>query len=132
MASRTFGLYFSWSQPRESGASLEVLDNRYPALFEFRRLQWPRFERLNDPARYKQGIEGFLEHVIIADFRHFRDVIERETGNPVRLVHREEAGSPVAQLDKDFFGPIDTLIIPSLDHIKTAQQASAGEIEVIG
>ncbi len=52
MAGRQFGLYFAWSRPAEIGAVLGKLDNRFPSLFEFRRILWPEFEKLADPARF--------------------------------------------------------------------------------
>jgi len=31
-------LYFAWSRPGETGASLTVIDDRFPSIFELRRL----------------------------------------------------------------------------------------------
>jgi len=42
-------LYYSWSRPGETGALLEVIENRFPALFESRRMLHPRFEDLSIP-----------------------------------------------------------------------------------
>lgn len=123
MAGRRFGLYFAWSRPKEIGAELGVLENRYPTLFEFRRAVWPLFERLREPAQYDQGLAGFLDHVILPDFEVFRRTIREETGNEVPIIQRE-GSAPPAQLDDTFFRGIDTLIIVSLDHFRTAQAAT--------
>lgn len=135
MASRRFGLYFAWSRPQETGADLGILDNRYPALFEFRRILWPEFEHLQDPARFHQGIEGFLDHVILSDFRHFQSVVQEATGNPVVLIQREGDKPPTGHLDRALLAGIDTLIVVSLDHIRGGsggrQEAAPGEIELL-
>jgi hypothetical protein len=36
-------MYFAWDRTAESNAPLGELDNRFPALFEVRRLFWPWF-----------------------------------------------------------------------------------------
>ena len=45
-------VYYSWSRPGETGAPLEVIENRFPTLFESRRMQYPRLEELADPAQF--------------------------------------------------------------------------------
>src|SRR4051812_7847688 len=119
MATRRFGLYFAWSRPQEIGADLAVLDNRYPTLFEFRRILWPEFEDLRDSRRFSQGIDGFLDHVILSDFRHFQSVVREATGNEVALIQREGDTPPTGHLDENLLADIDTLIIVSLDHVRT-------------
>jgi hypothetical protein len=136
MASRKVGLYFAWSRPQEIGADLALIDNRYPTLYEFRRMLWPEFEQLRDARRFSQGIDGFMDNVILADFAHFRDVVRTETGNEVALIQREGDKPPTGHLDQEFLQGIDTLIVVSLDHIRPAdgggvQEASPGEIELI-
>jgi len=44
MASRKVVLYYAWSRPGEIEAPLEVIENRFPTLFESRRMGYPRFE----------------------------------------------------------------------------------------
>ena len=136
MAPRRFGLYFAWSRPQEIGADLGMLDNRYPTLFEFRRILWPEFEQLRDAQHFPQGIEGFLDYIILSDFRHFQQVIRQETGNEVVLIQREGDKPPTGHLDENLLQGIDTLIIVSLDHIRGQivggqQVAAPGEIELI-
>lgn len=134
MAARRFGLYFSWSRPQEDGAELGMLDNRFPTLFEFRRILWPEFESLRDPTRYSQGIDGFLDHVVLSDFELFRRVVRETTGNEVVLIQREGDKPFTGHLDERLLADIDTLIVVSLDHIRGSQQsqeAAAGEIELV-
>ncbi|MEJ1965531.1 MAG: hypothetical protein WDO56_29900 [Gammaproteobacteria bacterium] len=73
MPGRQVLLYFSWSRPGETGAPLTAIDDRFPALFELRRLFYPTFEELADPARIDQGIAGFLDHVQKRNFAAFAE-----------------------------------------------------------
>lgn len=136
MASRRFGLYFAWSRSQEVGADLHILDNRFPTLFEFRRILWPEFEQLRDPGQFRQGIEGFLDSIILSDFRHFQQIIRRSTGNEVVLIQREGDTPPTGHLDEKLLAGIDTLIVVSLDHVRPLpaggkQEAASGEIELV-
>jgi hypothetical protein len=131
MPGRRFALYFSWNRPKEVGAELGKLENRYPTLFEFRRAIWPLYEWARDPGKYKQDISGFLDHVVLFDFQHFSEVVSKETGHPVSLIQRGGGTPPVQELDEDFLKEIDTLIVVSLDHFETKQQATPSEIEAI-
>jgi hypothetical protein len=63
MPGRRVLLYYSWSRTGEIGAPITVIDDRFPAVFESRRIFYPRFERLSDPASVDQGIAGFLDHI---------------------------------------------------------------------
>jgi len=132
MASRHFALYFSWSRPQEELRSpLGVLENRYPSLFEFRRALWPQIEQFRDQALFDQGIAGFLDHVVLSDFEVFRKFIKGETGNEVPVIQREGDKPPTGQLDDSLLRGVDTLIVVSLDHYRTSQQASRGEIDLV-
>ena len=139
MASRRFALYFAWSRPKEYAAApgvelstpLGVLENRYPSLFEFRRAVWPAFEHLRDPGNFNQSIGGFFDHIILPDFELFRRAVRDETGTEVAVIQRETDTPPPTQLDDDLFKQIDTLIVVSLDHNRTEQAASVGEIDAI-
>lgn len=128
---RRVSIYFSWSRPQELGANLGILDNRYPTLFEFRRAIWPLFEHAADPALFSQDISGFLDHVVLSDFKAFDRVISEATGNPISIIQREGSTPPVRELDDDLLRNVDTLIIISLDHFRTEQHPSPGEIECI-
>jgi hypothetical protein len=49
--------------PRENGASFAVADDRFPAVFELRRLFHPNFEILSRCSEVNQAIGGFLDHI---------------------------------------------------------------------
>ncbi|WP_461327254.1 hypothetical protein [Bradyrhizobium barranii] len=112
-------------------APLGVLENRYPTLFEFRRALWPLVEQLRDPAQYDQGVAGFLDHVVLSDFEAFRKLTKDETGHEVSVIQREGSSPTRSQIDEALLLNIDTLIVVSLDHFRTCQQASPDEVELI-
>ncbi len=84
MANRQVALYFAWSRPDEAAAPLGVLEDRFPALFELRRVLWPRLEEFADPVNFDQGIGGFLDNIQLANFELFADSAASWTGNRVR------------------------------------------------
>jgi hypothetical protein len=130
MAGRQVALYFAWSRPDETAAPLVTLEDRFPALFELRRLFWPRFEEFADPAKFDQGIGGFLDNMQLANFELFADLAASWTGNPVRRAERRtDAG--LCPLDDSFLAGVDTLIIISFDSSRTQQRTSAAEIAAI-
>jgi hypothetical protein len=130
MAGRQVALYFAWSRPDEVTAPLSILEDRFPALFELRRLFWPRFEQFADPAKFDQGVGGFLDNVQLANFKLFADLAASWTGNPVRQAERRtDAG--LCALDGAFLAGVDTLIVISFDSFRTHQQASDAEIGAI-
>jgi hypothetical protein len=130
MAGRQVAMYFSWSRPDEVAAPLGILDNRFPALFELRRLFWPRLEKFADPAKFDQGVGGFLDNIQLANFKLFAELAGSWTGNTVRLVERTtETGS--CKLDADFLLGVDTLLIISFDSSRTQQQPTDEEIGAI-
>ncbi|MBB3265209.1 hypothetical protein FHW79_002829 [Azospirillum sp. OGB3] len=131
MPGRRIALYFSWNWPAEAGAELGGLENRYPTLFEFRRALWPHFEHAADPKRFDQGIGGFLKDVVLGDFDLFRRVVKESTGNEVTVIHRTADKGVARELDRDFLAGIDTLIVVSLDHRRTAQRPTSGEAEML-
>src|ERR1700744_5827009 len=88
MSDRRVLLYFSWSRPDETGAPLAVIDDRFPAVFELRRLFYPRFEGLADRDHVDQGIAGFLDHVQKPNFAAFAEHAKALTGSPVIQVER--------------------------------------------
>jgi len=130
MAGRQVALYFAWSRPDEVAAPLGVLEDRFPALFELRRMFWPRFEQFADPVKFDQGVGGFLDNIQLANFKLFADLASSWTGNPVRLTERRtDAG--LRPLDVEFLGGVDTLVVISFDSSRTQQQASDAEINAI-
>src|SRR4051812_13650487 len=129
MRKRRVALYFSWSRPQEINVDLGTLENRYPSLFEFRRALYPIAAALKDAV--PQDISGFMDHVIVDDFKRFGEVIAEETNFTPPVIQREGDQPPVSQLDADFLRAYDTLIVVSLDHFRTRQTASAAEIEAV-
>lgn len=88
MAGRRVMVYYAWSRPAEAEAPLEVIENRFPTLFESRRLVYPRFEALSDPARFDQSIDGFLDHIMKQNFAAFLEQVGTQTGRPVVEIER--------------------------------------------
>lgn len=139
MANRRLALYFAWSRAREyatpSGVELSTplgtLEDRYPTLFEFRRATWPAFESLRDPDRFNQGIAGFFDHIILPDFDRFRRTVKEVTGNEVPVIQREPQGSPPVPLDGGLLDGLDTLVVVSLDHLRTEQGPSQAELAAV-
>jgi hypothetical protein len=68
MAGRKVVVYYAWSRPAETGAPLEVIENRFPTLFESRRMGFPTYEQLSDPSRFDQSVAGFLDHIMKRNF----------------------------------------------------------------
>src|SRR5271170_3138126 len=107
MSGRRVLLYYTWSRPGETGAPLTVIDDRFPAVFELRRLFYPRFESLSDPASIDQGIAGFLDHIQKPNFAAFAEQAEKQTGRPVIQVERVT--------DDGTTTPLDELLIAGID-----------------
>ncbi len=130
MAGRQVALYFAWSRPDEVAAPLGVLEDRFPALFELRRLRWPRLEQFADPTKFDQGVGGFLDNIQLANFQVFADLATSWSGNPLRRAERKtDAGW--RSLDAEFLSGVDTLIVVSFDSVRTKQRASDTEIAAV-
>jgi hypothetical protein len=126
MNDRKVVLYYSWSRPGETGAPLEVIENRFPALFESRRMLYPRFEDLSDPARFDQGVAGFLDHIMKTNFTAFVEQA-RATGRRIVEVEREGDDGARTPLDAALLDGADTLIVIGFDSLRTGQAATADE-----
>jgi hypothetical protein len=130
MSGRQVALYFAWSRRDEVTAPLGILENRFPALFEVRRLFWPRFEQFADPMKFDQGVGGFIDNIQLPNFKLFADLTASWTGNPVRCAERRtDAG--LCTLEAEFLADVDTLVVISFDSSRTGQQASDAEIDAI-
>src|SRR3984957_13304796 len=101
MIGRNVLMYFPWSRPDEEAAPLGNLDNRFGALFELRRLQWPKYEKLADNERFNQGIAGFLDNVLLQNYALFREDMRIRTGVVVRIVERCTSDGQVVLLDEN-------------------------------
>lgn len=131
MSGRQVLLYFAWSRPAETAAPLTVIEDRFPAIFELRRLFYPRFEDLSDPARVDQGIAGFLDHVQKPNFADFAEQIEGQTGRTVAQVERVADDGVMTPLDDALIAGADTIVVISFDSLRTGQAASTSEIDAV-
>ncbi len=124
MSDRRVLLYFSWSRPAETGAPLAVIDDRFPAVFELRRLFYPRFEELAHRDHVDQGIAGFLDHVQKPNFAAFVEQAEALTGSPVVQVERVGDNGVETPLAQALIADVDTIVVISFDSFRTAQVAA--------
>ncbi|SDC87542.1 hypothetical protein [Paraburkholderia lycopersici] len=131
MIARQVLVYYAWSRPGESGAPLHVIEDRFPALFESRRMGFPRFHEFADPHAFDQGIAGFLDHIMKHNFTAFVDLASALTGQRVIEVERVADDGTPKPLDTRALDGIDTLIVISFDSCRTAQKATDNEIEAV-
>src|SRR5580658_6991130 len=130
MRRRQVLLYFAWSRPAETCAPLAVIDDRFPAVFELRRLFYPKFERLSDCGTVDQGIAGFLDHIQKPNFQAFAEQTEVLTGEAVIQIERITDDGRLKSLDGALAG-VDSIVVVSFDSLRTDQAATAAEIEAI-
>jgi len=131
MSDRRVLIYYAWNRPAETGAPLAIIDDRFPALFELRRLRYPDYETLSDPSRIDQGIGGFLDHVQKQNFAAFVERTFVETGYAAAQVERvSDAGAHIA-LDDELIADVDTLVVIGFDSLVTRQSAAPREVEAV-
>jgi hypothetical protein len=130
MRGRRVLLYFAWSRPAEAGAPLAVIDDRFPAIFELRRLFYPKFERLSDLGKIDQGIAGFLDHIQKPNFQGFVQQTEALTGHEVIQIERITDDGAMTPLDGALAG-VDSIVVISFDSFRTDQAATTAEVETI-
>jgi hypothetical protein len=126
---RRIAMYFAWDRMAETTAPLGELDNRFPALFEVRRLFWPAYETL-DHADGGQGIDGFLRAIFLQNFTRFAEEVAALSGQPLRQIQRRTAEGETP-LEARLMEEIDTLIIIGFDSQRTGQAAAAAEISAV-
>ena len=131
MSDRQLLLYFAWSRPGEIQAPLTVIDDRFPALFELRRLFYPNYERLADPAHVDQGIAGFLDNVQKPNFLAFAEQAKAQTGRQVLMVERVADDGATILLDDAMLAGVDTVVVISFDSLRTGQTAHEAEIGAV-
>ncbi len=131
MPHRNVVVYYAWSRPGEAGAPLETIENRFPALFESRRMGFPRFEELSDAARFDQGVAGFLDHIMKKNFAAFVALAGELTGAPAREVERIADDGGVTRLNSGVLDDAETLIVISFDSLRTEQAAESAEIDAV-
>jgi hypothetical protein len=127
--SRRVAMYFAWDRPAEIGAPLGELDNRFPSLFEVRRLFWPAYEALSHSPD-GQGIDGFLEAIFLQNFRRFCEQVAVLTDQQARQVQRRTASTETL-LNTALLDNVDTLIVISFDSQRTGQTASMAEVAAV-
>jgi hypothetical protein len=123
MVGRKVLIYYAWSWPGEVEAPLEVIENRFPTLFESRRMLYPRFEAFSDPARFDQNIGGFLDHIMKQNFAAFVEQAGAQTGHRVVEIERVADDGARTGLDAALLDAADTLIVIGLDMLRTRQDA---------
>ena len=130
MRGRQILLYFAWSRPAETGAPLAVIDDRFPTIFELRRLFYPQFERLSDRDKADQGIAGFLDFIQKPNFQAFAEQTEGLTGRKVIQIERINDAGTMTPLDVALDG-VDSIVIISFDSLRTGQTATTAEVEAV-
>lgn len=127
---RRMTVYVSWSYPAETQFPLHELDNRFSAMWEVRRVAWPKFENEADPREFLQGIDGTLE-LFFRDWELFATIAAEASGFPVPFYQRIDRRGHFNPLDERILDQTDTLLIFSLDHQRTHQIVTPEEIEAI-
>lgn len=131
MSERQAVLYFSWSRPDEIEAPLTMINNRFPALFETRRMLYPRYEAFSRTDVFDQGIAGFLDHIQIPNFTGFAEHAERITGHPVPIIERLGDDGLAQEINDELLRDVDTLIVISLDSLRSRQAPTSNEVDAI-
>jgi hypothetical protein len=121
-------VYYSWSRLAEAAAPYGVIEDRFPTLFESRRMRYPRLREFADPERIDQGVSGFIEHILKRNFAEFVAEAGQLTGRPATECERVGADGTVVGLDDALTGA-DTVLMISFDSLRTGQRAGAVEIE---
>lgn len=128
---RRVGVYFSWDRTRETASPLGVIENRFPSLFETRRMLYPAHVDLADGERYDQGISGFLDHILLRNFDEFCEIARATSENPVLQTERVGDDGAFTPIDDGFVADLDTLIVISFDSRRTVQNADDGELDAL-
>lgn len=131
MSSRNVLIYYAWSRPAECAAPLAVIEDRFPTLFESRRMLYPRYEELSDPDAVDQGVAGFIDHILKRNFVEFAARVAGWTGNPVRLVERVGDDGMTVPLCDALLDGVDTLLVVSFDSLRTRQTPGTAEVAAI-
>ncbi len=125
---RRFTLYISWNYPAEAGANVADFDNRFITVLEARRQGWPKLESWSG---FDQGIGSQMDHGIVDTFSPFRKFMGEISGQPVPLLQRVDKGGNNQPLDERVLADTDTLMVISLDHMRTGQTISPGEVQML-
>ena len=131
MSGRKVVLYYAWSRPGEVEAPLGIIENRFPTLFESRRMLYPRFEEFSDPESFDQSVAGFLDHIMKQNFAVFAAHARALTGHSVAEIERVDDNGRRTELTADVLEGADTLIVISFDSLRTHQEATGEESAVV-
>jgi hypothetical protein len=131
MTGRKVAVYYPWSRPGEIAAPLGVIENRFPAIFELRRMLYPGYHELADPGGVDQGVGGFLDHIMKKNFTAFVDQACSQTGQPVLELERVHDDGRQNYIGEDWLHDVNTLIIISFDSLRTDQKAGDIELDAI-
>jgi hypothetical protein len=126
---RRLTMYMSMSWPLETGAELSDFNNRNIALFELRRLLYPKYEWAAGP-EHNPGIAGTLD-IFLKDYAECQQLLAECSGQPVPYLLRVDKAGELHLLDDELLGDTDTLIILSNDHLKTGQMLFPPEVEAL-
>lgn len=131
MTPHRLALYYAWSRPEEVSAPLQSIDDRFPALFETRRIAYPRFRQFADPAVFDQGIAGFLDHVMKRNFTAFVEDVRALTGRCVPELERVDASGRLTALDSDLVDGLDTLVVIGFDSPHSSHPVDPEELRAL-
>jgi hypothetical protein len=128
---RRVSMYVSWSYPAEAGRELYELNNRYSAMWEVRRVAYPKYEEMaSNPKTYMQGIDGTLE-LFHRDWEPFRGMVSELSGHPVPYFERIDIRGHSFAIDDRMLADVDTLLMISLDHQLTNQSPTQEEVNAL-
>ncbi|BBX63026.1 hypothetical protein MSAS_22000 [Mycobacterium saskatchewanense] len=131
MTARRVGVYYAWSRPGESSAPLAVIEDRFPALFESRRMLYPRLAELADPIQFDQNVAGFLDHILKKNFAAFIEQASAQTGQQALEAERVGDDGKMVPLSDELAAALDTLIVISFDSLRTGQEATEAEVRAV-
>ncbi len=124
-------MYVSWSYPAEANRELYELNNRYSAMWEVRRVAYPRYEEMaSNPQTYMQGIDGTLE-LFKRDWESFREEVNDLSGHSVPYFERIDPGGHRFMINDRMLEDVDKLLLLSLDHQLTNQSPTQEEINAV-
>jgi hypothetical protein len=128
---RRVSMYVSWSYPAEAGRELYELNNRYSAMWEVRRVAYPKYEEMaGNPQTFMQGIDGTLE-LFHRDWEPFREMVSELSGHPVPYFERIDIRGHSFAIDDRMLADVDTLLLISLDHQLTNQSPTQEEVNAL-
>ncbi|XXY45755.1 hypothetical protein WME91_37715 [Sorangium sp. So ce269] len=127
---RRVSVYVSWTYPGEANLDVNVLDDRYNTMFEFRRVFFPEFEWAASPLSFQQGIAGVLE-LILRTWAPFQQFAEEVTGQPVPLFQGIDQAGYRLPLDERVLADTDTLLVFGTEILRAQMEPSPDEIEAV-